>query len=315
MHGRARLLATPLALLAVTTHVAPRLPASENEVSLRTEELGLRPATTERLRGAIATGDWPAAEDILFKEANGNPQSATLLRALGIAHYQAGRYFSAASALKRSDTLAPLEPETRFLLTGSFIRVERRHWARAELERLIEQDEDSGRYRLALAQVHYDQGQFSAALSQLDQILENAPELAAAHDLRGQCLEGLSHPEAAVMAFERAISLNRNAATVSAWPHYHLGSLLHDLGDLEAAETALAAALKADRAHAPSQRELGVVYMKANKLRLAAEALESAARLSPLDPSAQYSLVSVYRRLGRNGQARAAMGRFRELTE
>ena len=284
-------------------------------MSLRTEELGLQPATTERLRAAIAAEQWPAVEGILIKAASNSPQPATLLRALGIAHYQAGRYFSAASALKRSDALAPLEPEARFLLAGSFIRLERRHWARAELDRLVAQHGDSGRYRLALAQVHYDQGKFSAALSQLDQILESTPELASAHDLRGQSLEGLGRPRAAMTAFERAISVNRKAAAVSAWPHYHLGSLLHDLGDLEAAEAALAAAVTLDRSHAPAQRELGIVYLKANKLRLAAEALESAAELSPLDPTVQYSLVSVYRRLDRERLAKAAMERFRELTE
>lgn len=315
MNGRVRLLVGPLALAAVALQFAPRALGVENAVSLRTEELGLRPATTERLRAAIAAEQWPAVEDILFKAASSSPQPANLLRALGIAHYQAGRYFSAAAALKRSDALAPLEPEARFLLAGSFIRLERRHWARAELDRLVAQHGGSDRYRLALAQVHYDQGQFSAALSQLDQILESTPELAAAHDLRGQCLEGLGRPSAAITALERAISLNREELTVSAWPHYHLGSLLHDLGDLEAAETALAAALAADRGHAPAQRELGIVYAKANKLRLAAEALESAAQLSPLDASVQYNLVSVYRRLGREGDAEAAMDRFRELAE
>lgn len=315
MNGRVRLLAGPLALAAVALQFAPRALGVENAVSLRAEELGLQPATTERLRAAIAAEQWPTVEDILFKAASSSPQPATLLRALGIAHYQAGRYFSAASALKRSDALAPLEPEARFLLAGSFIRLERRHWARAELDRLVAQHGDSDRYRLALAQVHYDQGQFSAALSQLDQILESMPELAAAHDLRGQSLEGLGQPRAAMTAFERAISLNREELTVSAWPHYHLGSLLHDLGDLEAAETALAAALTADRGHAPAQRELGIVYAKANKLRLAADALESAAQLSPLDASVQYSLVSVYRRLGRASDAEAAMDRFRELAE
>ena len=315
MNGRVRLPAGLLVLAAVATQFAPRALGSENTVSVRSEDLGLQPATAERLRAAIAAEQWPTAEDILSKAASSSPQSATLLRALGIAHYQAGRYFSAASALKRSDALAPLEPEARFLLAGSLIRVERRHWARAELERLIAQDGDSGRYMLALAQVYYDQGQFSAALSQLDQILEDTPELSAAHDLRGQSLEGLGRPRAAMTAFGQAISLNRRAAAVSAWPHYHLGSLLHDLGDLEAAEIALAAALAADRGHAPAQRELGIVYAKANKVRLAAEALERAAQLSPLDASIQYSLVSVYRRLGREGAAEAAMDRFRELAE
>ena len=202
MNGRVRLLVGPLAVAAVALQFAPRALGVENAVSLRTEELGLQPATAERLRAAIAAEQWPAVEDILFKAASSSPQPATLLRALGIAHYQAGRYFSAASALKRSDALAPLEPEARFLLAGSFIRLERRHWARAELDRLVAQQGDSDRYRLSLAQVHYDQGQFSAALSQLDQILESTPELAAAHDLRGQCLEGLGRPSAAITALE-----------------------------------------------------------------------------------------------------------------
>ena len=315
MHGRTRWLVAALALVAVAIDLAPQLLGNENEVSLRAEELGLGSTTTERLRGAIARGEWQAAEDILFKEANGHPQRAILLRALGIAHYQAGRYFSAASALKRSDALARLEPEARFLLASSFIRIERRHWARAELERLVARDGDAGSYRLALAQVHYDQGQFAAAVWQLDQILDRTPELAAAHDLRGQCLEGLGDNRSAIAAFQRAVSLNLKTAVESAWPHYHLGSLLHDLGDLDAAEAALARALAADPAHAPAQRELGIVYLKANKLRLAAEALEAAAQLSPLDPSVQYSLVSVYRRLGREGDAAAAMDRFRALTE
>ena len=315
MHGRARWLVAALALIAVALDLAPQLLGNENEVSLRSEELGLGSATTEHLRGAIAKGEWLAAEDILFKEANGNPQSAILLRALGIAHYQAGRYFSAASALKRSNALVPLEPEARFLLASSFIRIDRRHWARAELERLVAEEGDVGSYRLALAQVHYDQGQFGAAVRQLDQILDRTPEWAAAHDLRGLCLEGLGDNGSAIAAFERAVSLNREAAAESAWPHYHLGSLLHDLGDLDAAETALARALIADPAHAHAQRELGIVHLKANKLRLAAEALEGAAQLLPLDASVQYSLVSVYRRLGREGDAAAAMDRFRELTE
>lgn len=315
MLGKPHLLLAPLALALAAAHFTPRLLGNENEVSLHAEELGLPPATTETLRVAIAAGEWRAAEGILFEAAGSNPESASVLRALGIAHYQAGRYFSAGSALKRSDALAPLDPEARFLLAGSFIRIERRHWARAELERLVVADEESGTYRLALARVHYDQGQFAAALSQLDRILEGSPAGVEMHDLRGQSLEGLGRNEAARAAYEQAISLNREAVVASAWPHYHLGSLLHDLGDLEAAEVALEAAVTLDRSHAPAQRELGIVYLKANKLRLAAEALESAAELSPLDPAVQYSLVSVYRRLDDERLAKAAMERFRELTE
>jgi len=302
-------------LALAAAHFTPCLLGSENEVSLHAEELGLPPATTETLRVAIAAGEWRAAEGVLFEAARSNPERASLLRALGIAHYQAGRHLSAGSALKRSDALAPLDPEARFLLAGSFIRIERRHWARVELERLVATHGESGRYRLALARVYYDQGQFSAALSQLDRILEGSPAGVEVHDLRGQSLEGLGRNEAAVAAYEQAISLSREAVAASAWPHYHLGSLLHDLGDLEKAEATLEAAVTLDRTHAPAQRELGVVYLKANKLRLAAEALESAAELSPRDPAVQYSLVSVYRRLDREGLAKAAMERFRELTE
>ncbi|MXY70104.1 MAG: tetratricopeptide repeat protein [Acidobacteriia bacterium] len=315
MPARRHLLIAALALAVAAAHFAPRLRGSEHEVSLHAEELGLPRATTETLQTAIAAADWRAAEGILFEAAGSNPENAPLLRALGIAHYQAGRYFSAGSALKRSDALTPLDPEARFLLAGSFMRIERRHWARVELERLAATDGESVRYRLALARVHYDQGQFASALSELDRILEGSPAGVEVHDLRGQSLEGLGRNEAALAAYGQAISISREAVAASAWPHYHLGSLLHDLGDLEAAEEALEAAVTSDRTHAPAQQELGVVYLKANKLRLAAEALESAAELSPRDPAVQYSLVSVYRRLDREGLAKAAMERFRELSE
>ena len=310
-----RFLLIQAALAAIFAQLSPQLRAGESPVPLHPEELELPAASTAALRAAIAAGEWTSAESILFDAANSNPGSPSALRALGIAHYQAGRYFLAGAALKKADALVPLDPEARFLLAAAFIRVDRRHWARAELETLVAKHGASASHQLALARIHYDQGQFAAALSRLDSLLEAVPDWAAAHDLRGQSLEGLGRKEAAAAAYEKAIALSPEKAPAAAWPRYHLGSLLHDEGRLEAAEAALATAVSLDREHAPAQRELGVVYLKAGKFKLAAKALERAAELSPLDAAVQYSLVAAYRRLDEQGLAKAALERFRQITE
>ena len=78
------------------------LMADDREVPLNPADLGLQASEANALASAIQSEAWNTAEEILFLAAAGDPANAKVLRALGITHYQAGRYFPAASALKRS---------------------------------------------------------------------------------------------------------------------------------------------------------------------------------------------------------------------
>lgn len=304
----------PPCVLAWGTLLAVQLAAAPNELRLDPESLGLSEMATERLREAIAEGSWITAEDVLFEAAAGDSGSPLIRRALGIAHYQAGRYLPAASALKRADSLAPLDRHGRFLLANTYLRLERGHWAKAELERLIEENEADAQYRYALARIYYDQQRFGAAQAELEAAILQDPAFAEAHDLLGQCMEGLGRLQDAKEAYRFGISLNEAHGTRSAWPHYHLGSLLHDEGELDRAEATLRAAVETDPLNVPARIELGIVLGKVGKLPSAAEALEAAASLAPKDAKIQYSLAGIYRRQGHAIRASEALDRFRQLS-
>ena len=285
-----------------------------SELSLDPASLDLPQTAAGELQQAIASGSWSSAEAILFAAVAENPDNAALRRALGISHYQAGRFWAAASALKRADAATALDPQARYLLANSYLRLERSHWARVELERLIEVQESNEQYRYTLARVYYDQQRFQEAVELLHPAIQQRPAFAAAHDLLGQCLEGLGRIQAAEAAFRTAISLNQEQDRNAAWPQYHLGSLLHDLGDLDAAVGELEDAVQSDPLNLPAHLELGVALKKLNKLRAAAEVLEAAARIAPNDATVQYSLGGIYMQLGRDDRAAAAIERFRAIS-
>lgn len=304
---------TVRAVVAMTVLVASLGRAASTEVNLDPDRLGLFRSDAAALQSAIAAGEWDRAESVLYDASAANPQSSELHRALGIAHYQAGRVFLAAKELKRSDAIAPLDAPTRFLLASAYLTLGRSHWARPELERVIEAQPQESRYRYTRARVHYDQQRFRSGLGDIREAIRLNPEFAQAHDLLGQCLEGLGDFDGAVAAYERAIALHDRARTASPWPGYHLGSLQHDLGDLDGAEAALRSAVAADPEHALAYAELGLVLEKANQLAGAADALEAAARLSPKDATVQYALIGIYRELGQTEREAVALERFRKI--
>ncbi len=214
-------------------------------------------------------------------------------------------------ALKRSDRMTRLDAGARLLLATAYIRLGRQHWARAELEDLVHSSPTDPRYRLALARLHYEDQRFSEAAELVRPVIASEPGLAEAHDLLGQCLEGLGEVDAAKRAYAAAISLSARAGRRDAWPHYHLGSLLHDLGELEASRDVLRAAVERDPANGAALWALGIVLDKLDDLDGARSALEAAARASPQNGRIQYSIARVYRRLGLAERANAAMERFR----
>lgn len=293
----------------------PGTASGESSLRLDPFSLGLEQPEAAALQSAIEKAEWPVAEDLLFRSSEAEPRSAAILRALGIAHYQAGRPYPAAAALHRADAISPLDPEARFLLASCFLLLERRHWARSELERLARDHPRHLPYRIALARLHHDDQRFMAGSAELRQAIALAGGSVAALDLLGQCLEALGHHEDASEAYREAILLNESQSQPSPWPHFHLGSLLHDLGDMEPARESLEAAAAIDPGNASVQLELGIVLRKSGDLPAAVEVLEAAARDAPNDAAIQYALAAVYSQTGQKGRSAAAIRRLRAISD
>lgn len=288
---------------------------SDKEVRLNASGLGLEQPDSVALDRAVREEAWPIVEGILLEAAEMDAVSGPVLRALGIAHYQCGRYFQAAAALKRADRAEPLEPEARFLLVNAFLQLQRRHWARAELEQLVREHPGHGPYRVALAEVHYHRQHFEQGVSELKEAISRTGGSVEAFDLLGQCLEGLGRLGEASDAYGRAIALDKASGVRSPWPHFHLGSLLHDQGDLETATEALQIAATIDPNNVAATLELGIVLRKAGELGQAANVLETAGRLDPDNPTIPYTLAGVYRQLGQTERSAAALDQFRQISD
>ena len=301
---RARSL-SPLLLLAVS--------AGGQTLELSVGGLDIAADVRRETAAAAASGDWKTVEAALYRAAQDKPGDAGLLRALAVAHFQAGRWFAAARAFKRSDRIEPLRAADRFALATAFSRLERRHWARAELERLVEEHPAEKDYRFALSEIFYFYQWFGQAAEQLEAVIRLAPGFASAHDRLGQCFEGMGRHEKAAEAYLRAIELDEASGRKSPWPAFHLGSLRHDLGLLAEAKAALERAAAVGPPQAAVHYELGVVLRKLGQWTAAAESLERAVALEPENAQALPALAQVYRRMGAETAARQTLERFREL--
>ncbi|MCP5109313.1 MAG: tetratricopeptide repeat protein, partial [bacterium] len=153
--------------------------------------------------------------------ASGVPDSAEL-KTQGAALFEESRYLESAIAYKRADRITPLDNRSRFTLVAAFMALERGHWARPELERLIASEPLNPVYPYWLAGVYYSYNWFDEAVAELNKSLALDPAFAAAYDRLGLCLEGLGKDAEALKEYETAIRLNIESGQSVHWPAYHL---------------------------------------------------------------------------------------------
>jgi len=140
-----------------------------------------------------------------------------------------------------------------------------------------------------------------------------APTLEAVDDIdwfeRGLELES-SNPRAAIEAYEKAVLAD--AANTAAWTNW--GRMLHELGDLKAAEKIYRRGL-ADASSDPVLLfNLGVLLEDAGRTQPAIEAYQSAVEADPTLADGHYNLARLYESIGRPQHAIRHFGQYRRLT-
>ncbi len=274
------------------------------------DRLGLSEDAAEELRLAIDEEDWLEVEAQLFDHAQDDARSAPRLVALGFAHFENERYYQAAAAWRKADQIEALSAYQRLALVTAYIAIDRRHWARREVERLIRGNPDDPLYRHWLAGIYFDLQWLEEALKAANQAIALDPAFAAAHDRAGQSLEGLGRLADAESAYRRAVA----RAEQDPWPLVHLGGLLSDRGELDEAEPTLRKAINLDPELAEAHFELGNLLRRGDQLQRARNSLQRATELAPDEAKFHYAFGNVLRQLGETELARQALERFRELT-
>ena len=282
---------------------------------LNTAEAALPPVVRDHLEEAIRIRDYFKAEQILVHEIDRNPRSPSLLTLAAGVFFLDGRYLNAATALKKAEAVAPLDDPSRFTLAMSYIAMDRRDWARPELEKLAQKNAVSPLYLYWLARLDYDAQQYPAAIQKLERVIVLDPRFMKAYDNLGLCYEAAGRLDDAVTTYQRAVDLNRQGMPVSPWPPLNLGTLLVKLGHFDEAEKYLHESLVADPKFAQAHYSLGILLEKQGQDEDAIRELERAVALDAAYAQPHYALGRIYRRNGNSAKAGAELDEFERLKQ
>lgn len=142
--------------------------------------LQLAPQTAEQLQKAVSSRDYITAEKLLLSEIERDahsPRAARLLAFAGTVYFRNQDYLNAAIAWKKSEAIAPLDPNIRFLLAMDYIRTAHPDWARPVLESLAAQNEKEALYPYWLGRLDYDGHQYNNAIRHFQHAIELNPEV------------------------------------------------------------------------------------------------------------------------------------------
>jgi len=281
--------------------------------SVSTAEAALAPVVREHVEQAIRARDYLKAEQILVHEIDRNPRSPNLLTLTAGVFFLDGKYLHAATALKKAEALASLDDQSRFTLAMAYVAMDRRGWARPELETLAQKNASTPLYLYWLARLDYDTQQYPAAIQKLERVIAIDPHYMKAYDNLGLCYEAAGRLDDAVAAYRRAVDLNRQGNPVSAWPPLNLGTLLVKLEQLDDAEKYLRDSLLADPKFAQAHYVFGTLLEKQGRDEEAMRELELAAALDPAYAQPHYALGRIYRRVGNAAKAGAEFDQFEKL--
>jgi Flp pilus assembly protein TadD len=289
---------------------------SSSSLLRQLSDLQMEPARQLKIEGAIHARDYAAAEKILLEEVARDPKSLRSAKLLAIAagvFFFDGQYANAVIAWKKAEAIAPLDDRSRFTLAMACIKLNRRDWARPELEKLAAAQPQDPLFLYWLARLDYDERNYNSAIARLQKVIALDPKMARAYDTLGLCFDYLGSFDEAVKNYNRAVELNRLQPKPSPWPHVDLAISLMALNRLPEAEKNLREAVSFDPQLAQAHYQLGRVLEMQGDYAAAVESLKLAVALAPEYPEPHYLLGKIYHRMGNEPLSRSEIGRFQEL--
>ncbi|HKF49951.1 MAG TPA: tetratricopeptide repeat protein [Terracidiphilus sp.] len=162
---------------------------------------------------------------------------------------------------------------------------------------------------LLAGQLWTEIGDFTRANAVLDRALAADPALPKAHFYKGLVyIRSEKWPEAA-REFEAELSLNPGDTEAM----YHLGFVDQQQSRTDDALALYLKVIATNPQYANAQYEAGKIYFDRGQYPVAAQHLESAAKLTPDKDYIHYQLQSVYRKLGRTADADRELEVYKEM--
>jgi tetratricopeptide (TPR) repeat protein len=268
------------------------------------------------LEDAYKRKDYKLAESILVDEAQKNPKSlrtARLLVVAGSVFFLDGDYLNSAIAWKKAEAIAPLDDRTRFTLAMAWVKLNRRDWARPELDKLAAAHPQDPLYLYWLARLDFDAQNYQAAIARLQSVIVLDPKMMRAYDTLGLCYDYLGQFHEAIQSYDRAVELNSLQSRPSPWPLVDRAVSLISLNQLVEAEKNLHEALGYDARLPQAHYHLGRVLEMQGAYQAAVQSLNQALELNSSYPEPHYLLGRIYHRLGEDQLSRKEIAKFQQL--
>ena len=290
--------------------------AASSSVPRDLSDLQLGKARLLELETALNQRDFERAETLLVRESESDPKSLRasklLVTAAGI-FFLDGKYPNAVIAWKKAEAIAPLDERSRFTLAMAYVQLNRRDWARPELEKLAAAQPRNPLYLYWLGRLDYDARNYASAIDHLRKVTELDPKMMRAYDSLGLCYDYVGRFDEAVKVYDRAVELNRLQPKPSPWPHLDLAVSLISLNRLSEAEKNLREAIGYDPKLPQAHYQFGRVLEMQGQYEASAQSLRQAAALDPAYPEPHYLLGKIYHRLGNEPRSKAEIDRFQQL--
>ena len=168
-----RAITLPAVALCLTSFVRAQVPVPQQDdpwsstLSGQLSDLQMETARQAEIERAIHARDYAAAEKILLEEVERDPKSLRSAKLLAIAagvFFLDGHYANAVIAWKKAEAIAPLDERSRFTLAMAYIKLNRRDWARPELEKLAAAQPQNPFFLYWLGRLDYDERNYNSAV-------------------------------------------------------------------------------------------------------------------------------------------------------
>jgi tetratricopeptide (TPR) repeat protein len=288
------------------------------QTASRVQSLGLSPDKASELQRMVTTHDYPGAEKLLLAEIAADPHSARgarLLDFIGAIYFMDHDDLHAAIAWKKSEAIAPLDPQLRFSLAMAYIRIGHSDWALGVLKSLAAQNKTQPIYFYWLGRLNYDAHLYSGAIVNFKEAIRLAPNMARAYDGLGLCYYFLNQNALAVENYTKAIELDRGSPYPSAWPYVDLATTLAFLNRTAEAEQNLRTAIQIDPQIPSAHFQMGNILEGKGEMEAAATEFREAAHLDPNYAEPHFALARLYRRMGQNSAAQEEVQAYMKIRD
>ncbi|PYV33924.1 MAG: hypothetical protein DMG09_21715, partial [Acidobacteria bacterium] len=261
----------------------------------------------------IREGKLKEVEPLLASYVGKRPDSSWGWYALGYCLFGQQKVGESIKALARSLQLDVNNAEAHKVLGRNLIIIGRFDAARIEFEQAARLNPESPEIHYNLGKLFSIQDDYPPAKRELEEAIRLDPSYIEAYDALGFALEALGDDAGAVANYERAIRLNESRGGTFVGGHVNLSAYYNRTQN---AEKALEHARKATEINPKSDRawfQMGKAFERLAGLPAAADALNRAISINPRASSYYYVLATVYRRIGKMQESRAAMESFTRL--